>query len=230
MKHYTIRKLWAIALLVIAVQASGFTPDKSAEKTIEESTIAIMALIQKYPTEAERPVYLAEMETLMDQLVSFPVIARRVMGDAFTVATDQQKVQFLSVFKSSLIQTYAMGVKGFGGFDAKVLYGKGEQNTLKNTQVFAEIYSKEGTKYPMMQSLYYSRNANGWLVQNVVFNGVNLGITFQSQFKRNLDEANGDIDQAIALWTASTERAYDTTNFRNPPEDLLNESAVGVGD
>ena len=54
MKHYTIRKLWAIALLVIAVQASGFTPDKSAEKTIEESTIAIMALIQKYPTEAER--------------------------------------------------------------------------------------------------------------------------------------------------------------------------------
>lgn len=229
MNRYSIRKLWVIVLMAIAAQASGFTPDKSAEKTIEESTVAIIELIQKYPSDSDRQLYLSEMETLMDRLVSFPVIARRVMGDVFSVATDQQKMQFLGALKSSLIQTYAMGIKGFGGFDAKVLYGKGEQNTLKNTQVFTEIYSKEGAKYPMMQSLYYSRNANGWLIQNVVFNGVNLGITFQNQFKRNLDQANGDIDQAIAMWADSTENAYNKNSFRNPSEALLNESAGSDG-
>jgi len=229
MKLNMIRKWGVLALTIIATKVSAFTPDKSAEKTIEESIIAIVALIQQYPTDADRGHYLAGMETLMDQLVSYPVIARRVMGDAFVVANDQQKVKFLGALKASLIQTYAMGIRGFGGFDAKVLYGKGEQNTLKNTQVLAEIMSKEGIKYPMMQSLYYSRNANGWLIQNIVFNGVNLGITFQNQFKRNLDSVNGDIDQAIAIWAASTEEAYTKADFRNPSEDLLLESATGEG-
>lgn len=219
----------AIVLLSLCTQAAAFTPDKSAEKTIEESVTAIVALLQKYPSEADQEIYLTEMEALMDSLVSYPVIARRVMGDSFAIATNAQKVKFLDAFKMSLIRTYALGLRSFGGFDAKVLYGKGEQNNLKNTQVFAEIYSKEGTKYPMMQSLYYSLSANGWLVQNVVFNGVNLGITFQNQFQRNLERAGGDIDNAIVMWVVATQEDYNKSSFVNPSETLLNESAIIEG-
>ncbi len=223
------RAFSALVLLSFCAQSFAFTPEKSAEKTIEESIAVIVSLLQKYPTEADTEQYIADMETLMDGLVSYPVIARRVMGDSFADASNEQKMKFLVAFKTSLIRTYSLGIRSFGGFDSKILYGKGEQNSLKNTQVFAEIYSKEGTRYPMLQSLYYSLNNNGWLIQNVVFNGVNLGITFQNQFKRNLDLAGGDVDKAIALWVSTAQEEYNKTSFTNPSATQLDESAIGDG-
>lgn len=219
--------LLTVFLFLTISAAHAFTPEKSAEKTVEESVVIILDLIRALSSETTTDQYLIEMEKLMDELVSYPVIARRVMGSHFSSATREQKIKFLAALKTSLINTYALGIKSFGGYRVAVQYGKGEQNTLKNTQVFLEIQSPEGNRYPMMQSMYYSRNSNGWLVQNIVFNGVNLGITFKNQFERVMELANGDLDEAIVLWKEITQDSYDQTNYREPSETLLKESAEG---
>lgn len=205
-------------------EATAFTPDKSAEKTVEESIVIILDLIRELNSETTTELYLIEMEKMMDDLVSYPVIARRVMGGYFAGASRDQKVKFLAALKTSLINTYALGIRSFGGYRVGVQYGKGDQNTLKNTQVFMEIQSPEGNKYPMMQSMYYSRNAKGWLVQNIVFNGVNLGITFKNQFERVMTLSEGNMDNAILLWIKNTQDSYEQANYRNPSETLLEES------
>jgi len=221
-----MKKIFSSLFLILYLsQSYAFTPEKSAEKTVEESVVVILDLIRSLNAEATTELYLIEMETLMDELVSYPVIARRVMGSYFATASREQKIKFLSALRTSLINTYALGIKSFGGYKVAVQYGKGEQNTLKNTQVFLEIQSPEGNKYPMMQSMYYSRKAEGWLVQNIVFNGVNLGITFKNQFQRIMDLAEGDLDRAVILWIESTQNTYDQANYRNPSETLLKESA-----
>lgn len=212
-------------LVFLPVSVFGFTPDKSAEETVQESIAEIFKVIQKYGRKDNSDQYLKEMEKLMDQKIGYKVIARRVMDEYFVEATREQKIRFLEALEKSLLNTYAIGLNSFDGFDARVVEGKGDQDSFKNTQVFVEIQSPEGNNFPMMQSMYYSQSAEAWLIQNVVFNGVNLGITFRNQFERVMTQAGGDIDKAIDLWVENTQKAYDQANYRNPSAELLKESA-----
>ena len=67
----------------------------------------------------------------------------------------------------------------------------------------------------MVQSLYFSKKNNAWLMQNVEFNGINLGIMFQNQFSQIMLESNNDIDMAIDAWEKSTAEDYEKANFRD---------------
>jgi phospholipid transport system substrate-binding protein len=144
----------------------------------------------------------------LGEVVDFKRIARRVMAKHFKAATNEQKQQFLAVFKASLLNTYAKGLWEFNNYKVNILPLKEGKQTERNTQVSIEVVTSSGQIFPVTQSLFYNSKDKLWMVQNVIINGINMGLLFRDQFARLVAQNNGDIGLAIAVWTS--EVATDT--------------------
>lgn len=215
---------WVMALAMVslsvgtAVAEDEFTPSKSAQQSVMDGVRAVLNVVQKYSgsdAPGDRQAYLEEVSELLEPLVGYTVIVSRIMGDSLDDATREQKIRFLNVFKRSMVNTYAGGMYNFGSYEVRPVEGEDDQeNTVRNTRVYLEVISPEGQRYPMVQSVYYSRQSNDWKMQNVIFNGINLGVTFQTQFDELYRKHNGDLDATISAWEDMTAESFDTSRFR----------------
>ncbi|ATX77509.1 MlaC/ttg2D family ABC transporter substrate-binding protein [Reinekea forsetii] len=218
-----MRKILAfmgLAGLLMAMPSHLFAQDgvKAADETVREGVQSILTVVRKYAgseDEAARQAYLDEVTELLEPVIGYSVIARKVMGEAYSVATRAQKIRFLEVFKRSMVNTYAGGIYAFGAFEVNLLPSQDDKkDTLRNTRVYMEVISPDGPKYPLVQSVYYSRKSDDWKMQNAIFNGINLGVTFRTQFEQLYSEAGGDLDATILAWERITEDAYKSIRFR----------------
>jgi phospholipid transport system substrate-binding protein len=206
-------------LSVIATQSFAFQPSRSADETVREGVQEVLTVVRKYAGNEDadaREQYLDEVSEILEPFIGYSVIARRVMGDAYNDATREQKIRFLDTFKRSMVNTYAGGIYAFGAYEVNLLPSQDDKkDTLRNTRVYMEVVSPEGPKYPLVQSVYYSQSSDDWKMQNAIFNGINLGVTFRTQFEQVYKEAGGDLDKAIEEWERITEDSYNSTNFRD---------------
>lgn len=216
-------KLWwkgCLCIVLLAFSSAGFAfqPSKSAQESVEAGVQAILSVVRKYAGNEDpeaRQKYLAEVSEVLEPVIGYAVIARRVMGDAYNNASREQKIRFLETFKRSMVNTYAGGIYAFGAYEVGIRPSQDDKkDTLRNTRVYMEVIAPEGPKYEMVQSVYYSKSANDWKMQNAIFNGINLGVTFKTQFEQIYKEAGGDLDKAIVEWERITEESYKSTNFR----------------
>lgn len=215
---------WAVAVTLLTLAAGpalaedDFTPSKPARESVIEGVQAVLEVVQEYSgseSPGDRQAYLDEVSEVLEPLVGYTVIVSRIMGDALDEASREQKLRFLDVFKRSMVNTYAGGMYNFGSYEVRLVEGSDdEENTVRNTRVYLEVISPEGQRYPMVQSVYYSRQTDDWKMQNVIFNGINLGVTFKTQFEELYRKHNGDLDATIAAWEQMTEEAFDTSRFR----------------
>lgn len=214
-----IRMLIALLLIPALAFSQGDPLQESADSTVQAGVEQVLAVVVKYANEDgsvdNYDEFSKEMEELLDPVIFFNLIASRVMGDHYKLASSEQKKRFFATFRKSMIDTYAGGLLGFGGFKVVVVPSKDDKkNTYKNTRVYLDVVSPGGKKYPMVQSLVYSKKSDAWKMQNMEFNGINLGLMFKSQFAQIIDEANGDIDQAVTTWEQNTLEKYQNTQFR----------------
>ncbi len=211
--------LFGLMSLMITTSVFAFQPSRSAEESVRMGVQAVLSVVRKYAgntEESARQQYLNEVSEILEPVVGYSVIARRVMGDAYNTATTEQKVRFLETFKRSLVNTYAGGIYAFGAYEVNLLPSQDDKkDTLRNTRVYMEVVSPEGPKYPLVQSVYYSQQGDDWKMQNAIFNGINLGVTFRTQFEQIYKQAKGDLDKTIVEWERITEEAYKSTNFRD---------------
>lgn len=215
------KKLTVVLILtgVFSSQIAAFEPSRSAAESVNEGVQAVLEIVRKYEGKSDdesRQAYLAEVAEVLEPVIGYSVIARRVMGDAYNDATREQKIRFLDVFKRSMVNTYGGGIYAFGAFQVNLLPSQDDKkDTLTNSRVYMEVVAPEGQKYSLVQSVYYSRSADDWKMQNAIFNGINLGVTFRTQFEQVYSQAKGDLDSAIIEWERITEESYKSTKFRD---------------
>lgn len=184
------------SVLAGAAQAAQ-GPRETIVKTVERITERIeedRQRLKKDPDYARQVV----REELVD-LVDFKRITRLVMAEHFDAASREQKYRFLEVFKSSLINTYASGLTLYDGQDIRVLPVREGDVRGDRARVRMEVSTNSGQVIPIFYSLF--RDKDGWKVENVIVNGLNLGKTFRSQFAQSMSEYGGDIDKVIANWS-----------------------------
>ncbi|WP_320827397.1 ABC transporter substrate-binding protein [Reinekea sp.] len=205
-------------LLALPSPVLAFEATRSADETVRASVQGILTVVRKYAgsnDEAARQAYLDEVSEILEPVIGYAVIARKVMGGAYSSASTEQKIRFLDVFKRSMVNTYAGGIYAFGAFEVNLLPSQDDKkDTLRNTRVYMEVVSPDGPKYPLVQSVYYSKQLGDWKMQNAIFNGINLGVTFRTQFEQLYNEAGGDLNVTIVAWERITEEAYKSTRFR----------------
>lgn len=219
MKYMRAMRALLVVGLVVFSQAQAFTPSKPAGQSVMDGVNAVLEVVRKYTDnggDSDRQAYLDEVGEVLDPLIGYTVIVSRIMGQELLSSSSQaQKLRFLEVFKRSMINTYAGGLYNFGSFDVELLPSQNEgDNTVRNTRVNLNVVSPDGQEYPMTQSVYYSREADDWRMQNVIVNGVNLGVTFKSQFDQIYRDTGGDLDATIDEWERTTAETFEQEEFQ----------------
>ncbi|HET8709742.1 MAG TPA: ABC transporter substrate-binding protein [Spongiibacteraceae bacterium] len=219
--HISIRKTlqgFATVLLVALFGSCAAFADTALPEPyqiVQQTTEQVLDIIRDgktyYDKDPER--FNKQIAVVMDKVVDFDSFARGVMGPYAGVQryralnTEQEKKDFVAriqrfsdAFKQGLIETYAKGLLKFDGQKIETLPPrKGDDVASGNVAVLQNIYGAADKPYVIQYSM--RRNRDGaWKVQNVIIEGINLGLTYRNQFTAAADQYHGDLDKVIANW------------------------------
>jgi len=194
-----------LAMFSIATAEAGSVED-DVKKIVEESTSQLVEkLNQEKGTYSENPErFYSEMDIALSELVDFKRIAARVMGKSARAATKEQRSRFLESFKQSLYVAYSKALVESGAFEIKVEDVKVNPRSDKKASVNLVVTSASGNQYPVVYSMNYGKN-NVWMLENVIVNGVNVGLAFRDRFSQEMRQQKGNIDNVIDGWTAQVD-------------------------
>ena len=209
--------------LPVAASASDMveqaTRAETAEEAIELATIEILELINSGKAYAEEDPerFYTEVEALMRPLIDFPRFARNVMGPYYRQASSEQRQRFSDSFKWSLVRTYALALTEFGDGEMGVLPPRRPPRNPDKVNVTMEI-RYEGRAYVVIYRMQRSKERL-WRLQNLVVEGVNIGLNFKSQFAAAMKDPQygGDLDAVIEAWTRDLD-TIDSESADSPPQ------------
>jgi len=151
--------------------------------------------------EEDSELFIQEISNAFSPIVDFKRIARNVMGKHYKVSTTSERDRFSEAFRTSLLNTYSKTLIEFKDERIIVLPPKSKSKSPNKMKVDIEIITSSKT-YPGVYSMYLDKN-NEWKIINIVVNGINLGLTFRSQFYSLMEKNNNDISVVIDKWIAS---------------------------
>lgn len=198
-------------------EAGSAEPKKSAEvvltgapdKIIEDATnmlIKELLIGSKLDKSEQSDHYRKSVDNIVAPFIDFKLIAKRVMAKHYKLATDAQKGRFETVFRDSLLDIYTRGISNYSDEEIKMLPFDGikvsKKSKKERASVQMEIRTKEGEVFPITYQLYKNPEKK-WQLENMILNGVNLGLTYRNQFNEAIKAQKGNIDNVIDEWTSS---------------------------
>jgi phospholipid transport system substrate-binding protein len=202
------RVLLAVACLLFGqnVFAEKMSVEAEVRLVVEESTQQLVEKLNKekanYTENPER--FYSEMDAALSELVDFKRIAARVMGKYARKATKGQRSRFLVSFKRSLYVAYSRALVESGAFEILVNDAKLNPRSDKKASVNLVVTSASGNQYPVVYSMHFAKN-NEWMLENVIVNGVNVGLAFRDRFNQEVREQKGDLDKVIDGWSSKVD-------------------------
>lgn len=204
----TLHTLRSLLLAPLLLWPADFALAMAAElppphQVVEKATGELLARIT-----TDRPKFRQEPEylyTLIDQnltpYVDFDRIARRVMAKHYAQATPDQRARFGKAFRDSLIHAYGAALADYNDQKVVVLKpGKGEVEPSR-ASVNMDITLRDGTLYRVQYQMFLAADG-AWKLENLVLEGINLGLTYRNNFAEMYGQYGGDIDQVIANWSS----------------------------
>jgi len=178
-------------------------PEVSAREVVKTTTDELLEqIVEKREVYREdTQLFFDEIQELLGSVVDFERIARRVMAKYYKQATVDQREKFIEVFKDSLLKIYAKGLLEFDNEEVIVLESNSSSANTKKQKVDIEVIDGNGKKYPISYSMYLDKT-NNWRMENVIVNGINIGLTYRNQFSRLMQANRNDIDLVITDWTS----------------------------
>lgn len=195
--------LMLVLFSFISVVTFAGSLEDDVKKIVEDSTLQLVEkLNQEKATYTENPErFYSEMDAALSELVDFKRIAARVMGKNVRKATKEQRAKFLKAFKESLYVAYSKALVESGAFEISVESAMINPRSDKKASVNLVVTSSSGNQYPVVYSMNYGKNKR-WMLENVIVNGVNVGLAFRDRFSQEMREQKGNIDNVINHWSA----------------------------
>lgn len=195
------QRLSTALLLVLPLATAQAADSGNPQQMVQDATNALLArIVKEKDTLKKDPQALYRLvDENITPFMDTDGISRRVMGQYFRQATPAQQTEFARVFKQSLIRTYAKGLTAYE--NQKIVFKPYKAGPdAKKAQVDVDVYGNNGQIYPVNFQLQQDK-AGAWKVQNLILNGINLGLTFRNQFASAVESNKGSIDKAIAGWS-----------------------------
>ena len=162
-------------------------PDELVRKTADDviSTIKQDKDIQAGDT---NKIYKLAEEKILPNF-DFERISRLVLGKAWRKATDKQKTEFKYEFKNLLLRTYAVALSKYK--DQKIEYKPLRMKpTDEIVKVKTEIIQSGGQPIDVDYAL--AKQDDGWLVIDIIIEGVSLVTNYRSQFASEIKKNGMD--------------------------------------
>ncbi len=174
----------------------------TAQEAVELATNEVLSLIEtsREYANSDPERFYTEAEVLLRPVIDFPRFARNVMGVHYKRASPEQRERFAESFKWSLVRTYALALTEFHSGEVNVLPPRRKSRNPNKVNVSMEI-KLQGSSYSAVYVM--QRKDDVWKMQNLIIEGVNIGLNYKSQFSAAMKKTEyaGDLDAVISAWT-----------------------------
>ncbi|WP_242674380.1 MlaC/ttg2D family ABC transporter substrate-binding protein [Marinobacter halodurans] len=188
-------------LLVVAAMPASAGSD-SLRQYVDDNTQALVQELNEkrglYNT--DREAFYEQMEAALANFVDFRRIAARVMGRYARQASPEQRDAFVEKFKRSLFDSYAKALVEADNFTISVGDATINPNHDDRASVELQVTTASGNRYPVVYSMYRNDN-DRWMMENVIVEGVNIGLAFRDRFAQEMEENRNNVQAVIDGWT-----------------------------
>jgi len=197
------QRLFLVLALLVAAAAEARAGQ--AEELREYVDVNTQKLVKKLNEERglyekDPEAFYQSMNEALTDFVDFRRIAARVMGRYARQATPEQRDEFVEKFKRSLFDSYGKALVDADDFQINVQEATILPRDESRASVQLEVISSSGNRYPVVYSMY--RNGDGqWLMENVIVEGVNIGLAFRDRFSQEMEENRGQVQAVIDGWS-----------------------------
>lgn len=197
----------AILALLVLVSGTAFA-DQEGElrQYVDDNTQNLVDKLnaERGLYESDPEAFYASMDESLREFVDFRRIAARVMGRYARQSTPEQRDEFVEKFKRSLFDSYAQALVNAEDFEINVQEATILEDNSDRASVQMEVISASGNRYPVTYSMY--RNGEGrWMMENVIVEGVNIGLAFRDRFAQEMEANRGQIQAVIDGWSDAVE-------------------------
>ena len=201
-----MRRLITLILAVAALAISTGVAANSPNAVIEESVALLAEKLdgRKEELAADRKALYALIDEILLPRFDRRFAAQVVLAKHWRTASDEQKARFIEAFYQALVRRYADGVLEFDPDRITVLPFRGD-DTKKRTKVRTTILLDDGSKAAVDYDLV--RRESGWLVFNVVIEGVSYVRNFRTELDAEIRTSS--LDAVIARLESEADTAID---------------------
>ncbi|MAA66118.1 MAG: toluene tolerance protein [Alteromonadaceae bacterium] len=199
-----ITRVWAI-LLTLAMGVMTALPASASEELrqyVDDSTQKLVNKLHKerslYSKDPE--AFYRSMDEALGDFVDFRRIAARVMGRYARQASKEQRDEFVETFKRSLFDSYAKALVEADNFTIDVKSAEVNPGNDQRASVQLEVRTASGNRYPVTYSMYVA-DSGDWMMENVIVEGVNIGLAFRDRFAQEMEEKRNNVQAVIDDWT-----------------------------
>ncbi|TVT35458.1 MlaC/ttg2D family ABC transporter substrate-binding protein [Marinobacter vinifirmus] len=200
------RFIWMFAMVALVAGQAWAGPEDDLKQYVDENTQKLVQKLneEKGLYEQDPEAFYASMDETLDQFVDFRRIAARVMGRYARQTSPEQRDEFVAKFKRSLFDSYAQALVSAENFEINVLDAEILAQNDDRASVQMEVISASGNRYPVTYSMY--RNGEGrWMMENVIVEGVNIGLAFRDRFAQEMEQSRGQVQAVIDGWGDAVE-------------------------
>jgi len=193
-----------LALFYMCLFSFSLSAETNPHQFIDEKSQEMVNVIVTNSDlfESDPTAFKQKVKDIFEPMVDFRRVGAMVMGRTYyNNASFEQRNEFIEVFKSSLLDTYAETLAQWGDQKIETIWPNDSTEELPSVVDVNQKLITSSNTYPIT---YKVRNngSSGWQIVNIVINGVNLGLTFRNQFQALAFENNNDINAVIINWSA----------------------------
>jgi phospholipid transport system substrate-binding protein len=188
--------LGLIVLPILTIAQSN--PENFIDDRAQEMVNVIRNNQSLYTSNPEQ--FKAKINFIFEPMVDFRRVGASVMGlKYYKASTKDQRLRFISAFKTSLLDTYSSTLAQWGDQTIETHFSK--KIVFVKTEDVNQSLVSSNSIYPITYKVRDDGKGN-WLIINIIVNGVNLGLTFRNQFQALALEHNENIDDIINNWSS----------------------------
>lgn len=185
------------------VAGSPMAVEESLETFVQTTSQNIVAQINEGRAGfSENPDALYEqMGASLDTLVDFETFTRGIMGKHYKGATDDHRTEFQRTLRVFIIEIYTKALVKFKSRTIQVIPLK-KAPTSKAT-VSMNVTTQDNKNFKLTYSM--AKKESLWQVRNIIVDGINMGLTYRSQFDSMMISNGNDVGAVIENWGSSTD-------------------------
>lgn len=199
---------WILTLaLLVPMQAlaqSQKSEEAALREYVKENTMRLvdrLAEIREFYQE-DREAFYRKMDEAVGEFIAFRRVAARVMGRYARQASAEQRDQFVKAFRRSLYDAYGGAAASVDSSDFDLDVESVEINPRNDSRatVNLKIITRTNDRYGIAYSMYRSDDGR-WLVENIIVEGVNIGLAFRDRFQQEIRKRDEDVARVIEEWS-----------------------------
>jgi phospholipid transport system substrate-binding protein len=177
-----LRGLVLVATVLLTGIAADWAQAGEATEAMRATISEVLRILAdkdlKQPSKANERRQL--LEKVVGERFDYPEMSRRSLGAPWANLAEKDKQEFISLFQTLLVNTYADKIESYSGEGVQYV---NERNEKEYAEVRTKVLTGK-TEIPLDYRLLYK--GSDWRVYDVVVDGVSLVNNYRGQFSKIL--------------------------------------------